>query len=65
MSREEIALWIIVVQGFFVMYFEWGVWFIKFTEHKQRTKWREDKRKAVLKKLEGVTPEAPKETTNG
>jgi len=61
---EKIALWIIVAQGFFVMYFEWGVWFIKYTEAKQRTKWREDKRKAVLKKLENGV-EAPKEANNG
>jgi hypothetical protein len=50
---ETIALWILVWQGFFILYFEWGVWDIKYTEHKRREKWREDKRKAVLKKIEG------------
>jgi hypothetical protein len=52
MSREEIALWIIVAQGFFVMYFEAGVWWMKYCDWRDKKKWREDKRKALLKKLE-------------
>jgi len=52
MPREEIALWIIVLQGFAIMYFEWGVWWMKYLDWKDKKKWREDKRKAVIKKLE-------------
>ena len=51
MSREEIALWVIVLQGFFVMYFEYHVWWMKYTDRKDKRKWREAKRAAVVKKL--------------
>jgi hypothetical protein len=61
---ETVALWILVWQGFFILYFEYGVWDIKYTEAKRRTKWREDKRAAVLKKLEGTTDGTPKEVAN-
>jgi hypothetical protein len=52
MSREEWALWVIVAQGFVIMFFEWGVWWIKYSDRKDRRKWREAKRAAIVKKLE-------------
>jgi hypothetical protein len=51
MSREEFALWVIVLQGFAVMYFEYDIWRMKRDGHEQRKKWREDKRRLALKKL--------------
>ncbi len=52
MSREEIALWLIVAQGFFVMFFEYHVWWMKYTDHRDKKKWREGKRRLVLRKME-------------
>ena len=54
MTREEIALWIIVLQGFFVLYFEAAVWWIKHSDRKDKKKWRDAKRAAVVKKLEST-----------
>jgi hypothetical protein len=64
LSREEIALWVIVVQGFAIMFFEWGVWWMKYQDMKDRRKWREAKRAAVVKKLEtpvSLVPLLPEE----
>ena len=52
MSREEIALWVIVAQGFAIMYFEAAVWYMKYRDWMDKKIWREKKRVAVLKKLE-------------
>lgn len=55
--REEIALWIIVVQGFFVMYFEYDLWRMNRHRFEERAQWREQKRKQALKKAENGTSE--------
>ena len=66
-SQEDIALWVIVAQGFFVMYFECAVWWIKHSDRRDRKAWRDAKRVAVVKKLEAATklPEAKEEKTDG
>jgi hypothetical protein len=58
MSREEVALWIIVAQGFFVMYFEAAVWWMKHQDWVDGRKWREIRRKAILKKMQAETAAA-------
>ncbi len=61
--REEIALWIIVIQGFFVMYFEYDVWRMNRHRFEERASWREAKRKQAVKKAdkpEAVDGTAPK-----
>jgi len=54
---EDIALWVIVIQGFFVMYFEYDVWRIHRHRFEERAAWREQKRKqAVSKAIKTVPP---------
>jgi hypothetical protein len=48
---EDIALWVIVIQGFFVMYFEYDVWRIKRARENERALWREQKRKQAVAKV--------------
>lgn len=52
MTQENILLWIIVVQGFFVMYFEFDVWRMNRHRFVERANWREAKRKQSAKKAE-------------
>ena len=47
---DAIALWVIVIQGFFVIFYEYEVWKIHKDRSAERAKWREDKRKQALKK---------------
>ena len=58
MTQENVLLWIIVVQGFFVMYFEYDVWRMNRHRFQERAVWREQKRKQAVKKSE-------KEVTDG
>ena len=51
-NQEDIALWIIVIQGFFVMYFEYDVWRMNRHRFEERSIWREQKRKQAVKKTE-------------
>lgn len=55
-TQDDVALWIIVIQGFFVMYFEYDVWRMNRHRFQERAGWREQKRKQAVKKSE-----APKE----
>jgi hypothetical protein len=55
-SQEDVALWIIVIQGFFVMFYEYDVWRMNRHRFEERAGWREQKRKQTVKKTE-----APKE----
>jgi hypothetical protein len=55
---DSIALWIIVLQGFFVVWFEYDVWRMNKDRFKERASWREQKRKQAAKKLDG-TPGGP------
>jgi len=55
MSAENIALWLIVVQGFFIMYFEYDVWRMNKHRFEERATWREQKRKQTTKKQEAST----------
>ena len=52
---ENIALYLIVIQGFFVMYYEYDVWRMNKHRFEERAAWREAKRKQQAKK-EAVTP---------
>jgi hypothetical protein len=52
MSREEFALWLIVVQGFFVMWWEYATWKMNWDRYKERKQWRLAKQNAKLKKVE-------------
>jgi hypothetical protein len=56
---EDIALWVIVIQGFFVMYFEWDVWRMNRHRFQERASWREQKRKQVTKKIEAAVVKDP------
>jgi hypothetical protein len=47
---EDIALWIIVIQGFFVMFYEFDVWRMNKHRFEERAQWREAKRKQQAKK---------------
>ena len=49
---DAIALWIIVVQGFFIMFYEYDVWRMNKERFKERAVWREQKRKQTVKKAE-------------
>ena len=49
---DAIALWIIVAQGFFVMFFEYDVWRMNKHRFDERAVWREQKRKQTVKKTE-------------
>jgi len=55
MTSENIALWLIVIQGFIVCYFEYAVWKLQYDRFKERAKWRADKQKAALNKIKGVS----------
>lgn len=54
---ETIALWIIVIQGFFVMFYEYEVWKMNKERFQERAKWREEKRKQAIKKVEIQVPQ--------
>lgn len=54
MTHEDFLLWLIVVQGFFVMYFEYDVWRMSRHRFKERADWRDQKRKQTVKKSEKV-----------
>ncbi len=47
---ESIALWVIVVQGFFIMFYEYDVWKMNKHRFEERAQCREQKRKQQLKK---------------
>ncbi len=47
---DSIALWIIVLQGFAVCYFEWSVWAMNKDRFEERKAWRLAKQKTQLKK---------------
>jgi hypothetical protein len=49
---EDFLLWIIVLQGFAVMYFEYDVWRMNRHRFQERAVWREAKRKQAVKKIE-------------
>ena len=51
---DAIALWIIVAQGFFIMYFEYDVWRMNKHRFVQRELWRIQKQVAAIKKREKV-----------
>jgi hypothetical protein len=52
---DAIALWVIVAQGFFVMFFEYDVWRMNKHRFDERAVWREQKRKQITKKVEAST----------
>ena len=52
---ETIALWIIVLQGFFIMFYEFDVWRMNKHRFEERATWREQKRKQTTKKAESST----------
>ena len=52
---ETIALWIIVAQGFFIMFYEYDVWRMNKHRFEERAMWREQKRKQTTKKAESST----------
>lgn len=56
-NQEDIALWVIVIQGFFVMYFEYDVWRMNRHRFAERANWREQKRKQAVKKSEQKAPD--------
>ena len=47
---EQIALWILVAQGFFIVYYEFDVWRMNKHRFYERAGWREAKRKQQVKK---------------
>lgn len=49
---DSIALWIIVLQGFLVCYFEYDVWRMNKHRFEERATWREQKRKQAERKNE-------------
>ena len=49
---ENVALWVIVLQGFFVMFYEYDVWRMNKHRFEERAAWREQKRKSTIKKNE-------------
>jgi hypothetical protein len=49
---EIFLLWLITIQGFFVMFYEYDVWRMNKDRFQERKKWREEKQKQKLKKLE-------------
>ena len=49
---ETIALWLIVGQGFFIMFYEYDVWRMNKHRFEERASWREAKRKQQVKKSE-------------
>ena len=55
---DALALWIIVIQGFFVMYFEYDVWRMNKHRFDERAEWRQAKRKQSIKKAEVSTTTA-------
>ena len=56
---DSIALWIIVLQGFLVAYFEYDVWRMNKHRFEERASWREQKRKQAAKKSDTVTSLPP------
>jgi hypothetical protein len=52
---DAIALWVIVAQGFFVMFFEYDVWRMNKHRFDERAEWRQAKRKQITKKVEAST----------
>ena len=52
---DALALWVIVIQGFFVMYFEYDVWRMNKHRFDERAEWRQAKRKQATKKVEAST----------
>lgn len=57
-TGEDIALWIIVVQGFFVMFYEYDVWRMNRDRFEERKQWRDAKRKQQTKKSESEAADA-------
>ena len=53
---EDVALWLIVAQGFFIMYFEYDVWRMNKHRFVQRELWRIQKQVAAIKKREKIEP---------
>jgi hypothetical protein len=47
---DSIALWVIVAQGFGVIFFEYDVWRMNKHRFEERAAWREAKRKQQAKK---------------
>lgn len=52
---EIFLLWLITIQGFFIMYFEYDVWRMNKDRFLERKKWREEKQKQKLKKMEATS----------
>lgn len=52
---DAIALWIIVIQGFFIMYYEFDVWRMNRHRFEERAEWRQAKRKQQSKKVGSTT----------
>lgn len=52
---DAIALWIIVAQGFFIMFYEYDVWRMNKHRFEERAEWREQKRKQTAKKTAATT----------
>jgi hypothetical protein len=55
---ENVALWVIVLQGFFVMFYEYDVWRMNKHRFEERALWREQKRKSAVKKQEAKSEPA-------
>jgi hypothetical protein len=53
---DTFLLWLITLQGFFVMYFEFDVWRMNRHRFKERAEWRQAKRKQAVKKAEKEIP---------
>lgn len=49
---DTFLLWLITIQGFFVMYFEFDVWRMNRHRFQERAQWRDQKRKQAVKKAE-------------
>ena len=63
MTSENVALWIIVLQGFAVCYFEYAVWKLQYDRAKERKVWRDAKKKMALNKLKVVPDGTTKENS--
>jgi len=44
-NQEDMALWVIVIQGFFIMFYEFDVWRMNKERYEERKQWRLAKQK--------------------
>jgi hypothetical protein len=63
MTQENFLLWLIVLQGFFVCYFEWSVWSMNKERFTERKAWRLAKQKQKQKAAE--VKDGPREQNPG